>query len=256
MDATRIEGYEPVYLLSKDRKTIEAIQNATLHTEEYGIAMDHGLFGSEDWWGAIERGDLPVHTVRGTISALLMESMNDWPTFRILTQDGSITESITRESLPARFTLYEVGRRVVWKYVETRHKRPIEALGPVQKTTLEVWVRESVILFRPVGPEELRLIIDSGFSHFPPRLPEQPIFYPVCNMHYAREIASKWNVRDSGRGYITRFEVDKQYLSRYQVQQVGNKNHQEYWIPAEDLPEFNKHIIGKILVVEDFARAE
>lgn len=38
---------------------------------------------------------------------------------------------------------------------------------------------ESTILFRPVGPRELALIASSGYQAFPPRLPEQPIFYPV-----------------------------------------------------------------------------
>jgi hypothetical protein len=251
-----MDGYEPIYLLSEDRESIQQVQNATVQTEVFGIATDHGLFGSGEWWAAIRRGDIPVHTVQGIICALLMESMNDWPTFKILTEDGFVTESITRESFPGRSALYQVGRRVVWRYVETRLKQRIESLGAVQKATLEVWVGESTTLFRPVGPKELQLIIDSGFSHFPPRLPEQPIFYPVCNVHYAREIASTWNVRDSGRGYVTRFDVDTEYLSRYQVRQVGSKDHQEYWIPAEDLPELNKHVIGKIFIVESFPRPE
>lgn len=38
---------------------------------------------------------------------------------------------------------------------------------------------ETVILFRPVGPEELALLRQNGFSRWPPRLPEQPILYPV-----------------------------------------------------------------------------
>lgn len=58
-------------------------------------------------------------------------------------------------------------------------------------------------LWRPVGPKELELIQDSGWLKFPPRLPEQPIFYPVCNMEYAELIAKNWNVKDSGAGYVT-----------------------------------------------------
>ena len=38
---------------------------------------------------------------------------------------------------------------------------------------------ETVTLFRPVGPKELALLQQNGFSRWPPRLPEQPIFYPV-----------------------------------------------------------------------------
>ena len=45
---------------------------------------------------------------------------------------------------------------------------------------------EMTILYRPVGPKELALIAASGHREFPPRLPGQPIFYPVLNEEYAR----------------------------------------------------------------------
>ena len=35
---------------------------------------------------------------------------------------------------------------------------------------------ESVILFRPIGKQELDLIEESNNTRFPPRLREQPIF--------------------------------------------------------------------------------
>lgn len=112
-----------------------------------------------------------------------------------------------------------------------------------------------MILYRPVGEKELTLIAESGYTAFPPRLPEQPIFYPVLNERYASEIAGRWNVRDerSGfNGYVTRFEVDDAYLANYQVQTVGASYHQEFWIPAEELEEFNRHILGAIEVVKEF----
>lgn len=111
---------------------------------------------------------------------------------------------------------------------------------------------KTAVLFRPVGPEELELIKASDYKCFPPRLPEQPIFYPVLNQEYAAQIARDWNVKASGAGYVTRFKVSKSYLSRYEVQVVGGRIHQEYWIPAEDLDEFNKNIVGRIEVVEHF----
>ena len=107
-------------------------------------------------------------------------------------------------------------------------------------------------LYRPVGQAELDFIIKSGYHSYPPRLPEQPIFYPVLNEKYAREIAEKWNKKsaDSGyAGYVTTFEIDDKYISRFEVQTVGASYHQEFWIPAEDLEEFNSHIIGKIEIV-------
>ncbi|MBD5095146.1 MAG: hypothetical protein HDT26_12915 [Subdoligranulum sp.] len=109
-------------------------------------------------------------------------------------------------------------------------------------------------LYRPVGEKEYQLIRESDFTAFPPRLPEQPIFYPVLNEQYATEIALKWNVKDKNsgyKGYVTCFEVDNRFISRYQVQTVGRSYHQEYWIPAGDLAELNQHIIGKIKVIKE-----
>lgn len=109
-------------------------------------------------------------------------------------------------------------------------------------------------LYRPVGTAELELIEQRGFTAFPPRLPEQPIFYPVMNEEYASEIASKWNVNSTSdhRGYVTAFEVDDEYCSRFEVQTVGATHHRELWVPAEELDEFNRHIIGKIEVIRTF----
>ncbi len=112
-----------------------------------------------------------------------------------------------------------------------------------------------MILFRPVGKAELDLIEMTDNTAFPPRLPNQPIFYPVLNQKYAEEIAERWNTKDiySGyKGYVLKFIVDDAYISRFTVQTVGNRYHQELWIPAEELENFNKHIIGKIEIVREF----
>lgn len=113
-------------------------------------------------------------------------------------------------------------------------------------------VTETVTKYRPVGPEELRLIEESGFRRFPPRLPEQPIFYPVCNERYAREIAEKWNVKESGSGYVTKFAVEASVVARYDRQVVGARHHEELWVPAEELDAFNDAIIGTIEVIQAF----
>jgi hypothetical protein len=113
---------------------------------------------------------------------------------------------------------------------------------------------ETITLFRPVGPEELRLIEEANYGEFPPRLPEQPIFYPVLSEEYATKIASDWNVQASGAGYVTRFKIRRKFLSRYPIQNVGGERFQEYWIPAEDLAEFNQNIVGSIEIVRRFSR--
>ena len=111
---------------------------------------------------------------------------------------------------------------------------------------------ETVTLWRPVGPEELALIRDSGMRAFPPRLAEQPIFYPVLSEDYALKIARDWNVRASGAGFVTRFRVLKAFLDSYAVQEAGGRAHREYWIPAEELDAFNAAIVGEIEVVAEF----
>jgi hypothetical protein len=113
-----------------------------------------------------------------------------------------------------------------------------------------------MILFRPVGLKELELIAQSGFTAFPPRLAIQPIFYPVLNFEYAAQIAREWNTKDpvSGFvGFVTQFEVENEYISKFEVQIVGSVNvHRELWVYAEELPEFNSHIIGQIKVTASF----
>jgi hypothetical protein len=113
----------------------------------------------------------------------------------------------------------------------------------------------AVTLYRPVGPRELELIQASAWRHFPPRLPDQPIFYPVMNREYAAQIARDWNVKASGAGFVTQFDIDATYLGRFSVQKVGGNIHTEYWIPAEALQEFNEHIVGLIAVIEHFGTA-
>ncbi|MFI9274900.1 hypothetical protein ACIGXM_29945 [Kitasatospora sp. NPDC052896] len=110
---------------------------------------------------------------------------------------------------------------------------------------------KTLTLWRPTGPQELALVEASGWRAWPPRLPEQPIFYPVLNEDYAIRIARDWNVPASGAGYVTRFE-DAAFATRYPVQQAGGRTILELWVPAEELHEFNRHIVGRIEVVHEF----
>jgi hypothetical protein len=114
---------------------------------------------------------------------------------------------------------------------------------------------DAITLWRPVGPAELKLIQASGMRTFPPRLPEQPIFYPVLSEAYAIKIARDWNVSADGAGFVTRFRVRREFLDRYVPREAGGKAHLEYWIPAEDLPQFNWAIVGLIEVVAEFPKS-
>lgn len=111
---------------------------------------------------------------------------------------------------------------------------------------------DTITLWRPVGPQELALIEQSGMRAFPPRLPDQPIFYPVLTEEYAVKIARDWNVPASGAGFVTRFQVKRSFIDRYDVQEAGGHAHLEYWIPADDLPAFNAAIVGPIEVIRSF----
>jgi hypothetical protein len=118
-------------------------------------------------------------------------------------------------------------------------------------------VEQTTILFRPVGPLELALIQRSEYREFPPRLEEQPIFYPVLTREHAEQIACEWNSQSESTGhlgYVTRFAVDTAFLARYEPKQVGGALHLEYWVPATELAEFNQHIVGSIDVVAEYHR--
>jgi hypothetical protein len=110
----------------------------------------------------------------------------------------------------------------------------------------------TVTLYRPTGPEELELVRQSGFRRWPPRLPGQPIFYPVTNEQYAIDIASQWNVKDSGVGYVTRFQVLESFMNAYLIQKVGGAHHTEWWVPASELEALNDNIVGLIEVIGEY----
>jgi hypothetical protein len=110
-----------------------------------------------------------------------------------------------------------------------------------------------MLLYRPVGIEELRLVFLANASAFPPRLPEQPIFYPVLNRPYAQQIARDWNTKaDSQAGYVTCFDVPESYLEQFPRKIVGQRQHEELWVPAEQLSEFNEQIVGTITILDAY----
>jgi hypothetical protein len=123
----------------------------------------------------------------------------------------------------------------------------------------EAMADEITTLYRPVGQAEFELIRASGFRRFPPRLPQQPFFYPVLSEGYATQIARDWNTKDETSGfvgYVLRFGVRSDFLSHYEVHIVGSSAHREYWIPGADLETLNENIVGAIEIVSEFRRTE
>lgn len=115
---------------------------------------------------------------------------------------------------------------------------------------------QTTILFRPVGQAEFELVEESGWRRFPPRLPQQPFFYPVLSEEYAVQIARDWNTKDEVSGfvgYVLRFAVRTEFLNHYEVRVAGSAKHRELWIPAQDLERFNENIIGMIEVIHRFS---
>lgn len=107
-----------------------------------------------------------------------------------------------------------------------------------------------ITLYRPVGPIELELIEKLDWKRFPPRLEEQPFFYPVTNIEYAKEI-SFWNKNNYGIGYILEFKILETYILKYKIRCVGIPGlHEEYWIPANELEDFNDNIIDDIKIID------
>ena len=95
----------------------------------------------------------------------------------------------------------------------------------------------------------MELVRGSKFREFPPRLPEQPIFYPVLTEEYATQIARDWNTKDerSGfAGYVVRLQMRTEFLSQYEVHVVGSSGHREYWIPANQLARLNENVEGTL----------
>ncbi len=114
--------------------------------------------------------------------------------------------------------------------------------------------KQTVTMYRPVGPKEKALLEEAEFSKWPDRLPHQPFFYPVTNEQYASEIAEKWNVPASGEGFVTKFEVKREFVDRYEVHKVGGRDHTEWWIPAEDLEELNQNLVGPIEIIKAYRK--
>ena len=69
---------------------------------------------------------------------------------------------------------------------------------------------------------------------------------------YAVKIARDWNVPASGSGFVTRFQIRRSFIDRYDLNEAGGRCHLEYWIPSGDLNLFNEAIVGLIEVVCSF----
>ena len=133
-----------IYRLRADKDFIAQVQKATATTEESGIEPTHGIFGSPEWWQHVRDGTLPVHTLRGMITAVYMASMNDWPEFTMRSECGEETSWSRCGNDPIFASLYTVGRPIELDYVVQRHRPKSFDGGTEHKIPISIRVDETV----------------------------------------------------------------------------------------------------------------
>jgi hypothetical protein len=104
---------------------------------------------------------------------------------------------------------------------------------------------ERIILFHAVGSDELELIKRSGWTQFPSRSREEPLFYPILTEEYATQVAREAYVEVDGVGWVTKCAVSTEFLRKYDVQEIGALYQREYWIPAAELADLNRHLASR-----------
>jgi hypothetical protein len=125
-----------IYDLAEDPETVKRVQRATLETEQFGLKPEPALFGSPEWWRAVESGELESLWLTGVITRPLWTGMNDYPEVEIEEESGHVS-SWTRFG---DVTQYAKGRRIRIRWVLQRLKKPVEGLGDDPEQVLEVWL--------------------------------------------------------------------------------------------------------------------
>jgi len=126
-----------VYDLREDAAYVAAIQHATLFTRDFGLKPIHGLFGSDEWWRAIEHGELPKQVLEGEISRVFMSGHNGYPEFTV--SAGGKKTDWTRQG-EERY--YKVGKWARITYVIEEFKKP--GLGTTE-VVLSIEIEQNVI---------------------------------------------------------------------------------------------------------------
>jgi hypothetical protein len=125
----------PVFELRLATSYVAAVQDATLRSSRAGLIPEHGLFGSPEWWSAVESGDIPTHRVSGIISRVYMSGHNDYPEFEVTS--GGTTSSWTREGDDKAYIL---GHAAAVEYVLQRFKTPLKSVGEHSKSVLRILI--------------------------------------------------------------------------------------------------------------------
>lgn len=128
-----------IYNLKNDVNRIKMIQEASLDKSlQSGLKIENGLlFGTKEWFNAIENCIIVKHTVKGIISRVYMSGHNDYPEFEIESNEDKTTW--TREGIDKA---YKIGKSVELIYVEQKYKRPTDVTGSISKCVIEIKIAE------------------------------------------------------------------------------------------------------------------
>jgi hypothetical protein len=77
-----------VYDLHRDERLVQSIQDATLSRPGFGLDPRPALFGTAEWWQAVDDGRVPSRVEVGVVAKLCWGSMGDWPEWALRTDDG------------------------------------------------------------------------------------------------------------------------------------------------------------------------
>lgn len=113
-------------------------------------------------------------------------------------------------------------------------------------------MNELITLYKPLTPQQLAVVITSGWRTFVPEFPEQTHFFAKLHQRYAELIARMWCVSQYSAGYVAVFEVEDWFIGQYDIVTIAYEEHREYQIPIEDLDSLNRHIVGPIDVISAF----
>jgi hypothetical protein len=136
-----------------------------------------------------------------------------------------------------------------------------QELQPISEQEFaEVWQRavqgsETVPLFCAADPEDLQLLEAIGWSGWPRINPDKPIFCPVPTEDHASRITRESQTAKFGVGYVVRFEIIQAFMARYPRHRMHKRAHEEYWIPWRDLTDFNNHLVGPLVTVDEYHKA-
>jgi hypothetical protein len=141
-----------VYDLHKDVDVVRAIQEATLTRPGYGLLPEPALFGSEEWWAAVEDGRVATQTLDGVVADVRWESMGDWPGWTFRASDG--TES--RWTREGDHTRYIVGLRARIRFAVVSWKPDCELVrmgeSPLHDMLIRVDLEDSPDRSASEGP--------------------------------------------------------------------------------------------------------